>query len=268
LSVEDQISRVEKYFLNVYQKIVHLADGYTHTFEETNDAIKSLLSLQRQIELLLEDVKELSDEKTGPYIDRCVEAVEAIRILSRGGSRIKGVCNLINEGEYGYAYRSFKRIRTKIYELLEDIRLIYSLRIYPIEEKIALKSRLSDLGFTEAVRCLDEAESNLATKHYKDCINRCREALEKTVTSILLAQEKKPSGYFATDMGTLSNMIGISKEHKKLIEATYSYLSEVGAHGRGEKPKMGDAYYAMKETYMRIGILMKKYEDYSKKKSK
>ena len=138
-----------------------------------------------------------------------------------------------------------------MYQIIEDVRLIYALKLYPIQEKMALKSLLTDLGFLEVTKCLDEAETNLA---------------EKTVTSILSAIGKTPSGYFSTDVGTLSSLGIIDKETKKLTEATYSYLSEAGAHGRIGDLTSSDAYYALKETYMRIDILLKKYSVYSSKK--
>jgi len=156
-----------------------------------------------------------------------------------------------------------------MHQILQDVRLIYALRIYPIEEKMALKSQLSDYGFVEVIRCLDEAENNLAMRkpeHFKDCVDRSREALEKTAASILGAEGKTPSGYFSTDMGTLSNSGIVDKESKRLTEATYSYLSEVGAHGRAGEVTLGDAHFAMKETYMRIDILLKKYAEYLKTK--
>ncbi len=155
-----------------------------------------------------------------------------------------------------------------MYQILEDVRLIYALRIYPIEEKIALKSKISDYGFVDVVKCLDEAETNLSLKHYKDCVDRNREALEKTVASIRTSIGQKPSGYFSTDIGSLAGFGVTNKEQKKLIEATYSYLSEVGAHGRGDSLTLGDAHYAMKETYMRIDIILKRYDEFLSKKKK
>ena len=100
----------------------------------------------------------------------------------------------------------------------------------------------------------------------KDCVDRSREALEKTVASILDTEKKKPSGYFATDMGTLSGQGIIDKESKRLMVATHSYLSETGAHGRAGEVTLADAHYAMKETYMRIDILLKKYSEFLNKK--
>jgi len=84
-----------------------------------------------------------------------------------------------------------------MYQIIEDVRLIYALKLCPIQEKIALKSLLTDLGFVEVTKCLDEAETNFAEKRFKDAIDRAREALEKTVTSISSAIGKEPSGYFS-----------------------------------------------------------------------
>jgi hypothetical protein len=215
---------------------------------------------------LFEDITKLSDDKTGYYVKRCQDNLLSIRLAVRGATSYAGVCEELDKCDYEAAYTKFRNIRSKMYNILEDIRMIYALRIYPIEEKIALKSKLTDYGFEEVTKCLDEAEQDLAINHFKDCIGRSREALEKTASSILTTEKKTPSGYFSTDIGTIANMGVVDKETKKLTEATYSYLSEVGAHGRGEKLTSGDAHYAMKETYMRIDVLLKKYAEYKKSK--
>jgi len=200
------------------------------------------------LELLYEDVRKLKDEKTKFYVERCEENVKLIGNFIRG---VDSICTDIDFDDFSKAFRYFKLIRSLMYQIIEDVRLIYALKLYPIQEKMALKSLLTDLGFLEVTKCLDEAETNLA---------------EKTVTSILSAIGKTPSGYFSTDVGTLSSLGIIDKETKKLTEATYSYLSEAGAHGRIGDLTSSDAHYALKETYMRIDILLKKYSMYSSKK--
>lgn len=234
--------------------------------EYISEVIKAALTFERNIELLFEDLKKLSDQKTYFYIHRCEDNISRIRIYVSGSSGFNGAIEELDRANHGKAFQKFRRIRSWMYQILEDVRLIYALRIYPIEEKMALKSTLTDYGFMEVTKCLEQAEEHLAEKHFKDCITRCREALEKTGASILVTEKKKPSGYFATDMGTLSGLGIVNKEVKKLTEATYSYLSEVGAHGRGGKVTLGDTHYAMKETYMRIDILLKKYSKFLQKK--
>ena len=267
LSVEDQLSSIEQQYLKTFNLLSNISEHILWQItENTIQAMKDVLRFQRSVELLLEDTKKMCDEKTKSYFKRCEQSMSRVELQIRGRSDWPGVCRSLDDESYSAAFKKFRYIRTYVYQILEDVRLIYALRIYPIEEKMALKSTLTDYGFVEAIKSLEEAENNLAEKRFKDCMTRCRESLEKTVSSILVAENKKLSGYFSTDIGQLSSLDMVDKESKRLIVATYSYLSEVGAHGRGEKPKLGDAHYAMKETYMRIDILLKKYSTFLAKK--
>ncbi len=266
MSIEDRLSSIESQYKEAYKMLHDMALHPTYYRGKPNsvaEALKKVLSLQRMLELLYEDVRKLEDEKTEFYVERCDYNVTKIGEIIR---KANGICAKIDADNFSDAFRLFKLIRSLMYQIIEDVRLIYALKLYPIQEKMALKSLLTDLGFLEVTKCLDEAETNFAEKHLKDAIDRAREALEKTVTSILSAIGKKPSGYFSTDVGTLSSLGIIDKETKKLTEATYSYLSEAGAHGRIGDLTSGDAHYALKETYMRIDILLKKYSMYSSKK--
>jgi uncharacterized protein (UPF0332 family) len=268
MSVEDQLSAIESQYNKAYH-LLYEYRNYTSVSPSTAaDMVKNVLLFQRMIELLCEDIIKLTDQKTKKYIDRCIDNLKAIHQLIRGSQTSSGVCGYLDTDDFKKAFYFFQFVRSIMYQILEDVRLIYALKLYPIEEKMALKSLLTDYGFLEVTKCLDEAETNLAEKHYKDCIDRAREALEKTITSILISKKKKPSGSFATDIGTLSNMGIIDKETKKLTEATYSYLSEVGAHGRAGEVTISDAHYALKEVYMRIDIALKKYKAYLSKSSK
>jgi len=194
-------------------------------------AIKDSLTIERKLELLIEDVTNLLDETSEKYIERCTSNMDIIILLLRGGEKYTGALIDLDSYDYKSAYERFRRIRNHMYRIFEDIRTIYALKIYPIEEKMELKSKLSNFEFIDVLKCLDEADDNIANKHYKDSINRGRDALEKLVSNILLRLNKTPSYYFSTDIGTLRGMDFINKESKRLIEATYSYLSEVGAHG-------------------------------------
>jgi HEPN domain-containing protein len=268
LSVEEQLLSIEEQYKRAYESIRYMAT-YPSSVKSVDESIKQTLAFLRSIELLYEDIRKLSDDKTEYYVKRCEDDLISIRITVRGGKvTYVGVCGELDRYNYSIAFDKFNSIRSNMYNILEDTRMIYALRIYPIEEKIALKSKLTDYGFEEVTKCLDEAEQNLASNHSKDCIDRSREALEKTVSSILITEKKTPSGHFSTDIGTITNMGILDKETKKLTEATYSYLSEVGAHGRGEKLTLGDAHYSMKETYMRIDVLLKKYAEHKKSEKK
>lgn len=261
LSIEDQLSTIEEQYQKAYDIFVLMYSSSTyHTSENMNEALKTAIRFQCSCELLLEDLKKLSDAKTKYYVDRSIGCVSGIAFYIRGKSSYIGACGYLDQYDYDHAFHQFAKARSLMYGFLEDVRLVYALRLYPIEEKMALKSKLTDYGLLDVTKCLEEAEVLIAEKHFKDCIDRSREALEKTAAGVLVLEKKTPSGYFATDIGTLNSLHVVDKESKKLIEATYSYLSVVGAHGRGGELTLGDAHYAMKETYMRIDILLKKYE--------
>jgi hypothetical protein len=238
------------------------------TTSYANEAIKAALSFHRSIELLFEDIQKLGDTNTKRYIDRCRDKILSIEITIRGSPGFDGACSRVDQGKFDEAYTWLVRIRSNMYEVLEDVRLIYSLRLYPIEEKMALKSTLTDFGFIEVTKCLEEAEGNLAEKHNKECVDRCREALDKLSSSMLVYIGRKPSYHFAADTGTLAGLGVIEKETKKLTEATFSYLSEAGPHGRAGELNPQDAHWATKEVYNRIDVLMNKFAAYLKKQEK
>jgi hypothetical protein len=216
LSIEDQLLSIEEQYLKTYHSLYSIYSQSSYdTVESISQAIKLTLTFLRSIELLFEDITKLFDDKTEYYVKRCSGDLAYIRVAVRGGTNYFGVCAELDGGNYPNAFTKFRNIRSNMYNILEDVRMIYALRIYPIEEKIALKSKLTDYGFGEVTKCLDEAEQNLAIHHFKDCIDRSREALEKTVGSILITEKKTPSGYFSTDIGTITNMGVVDKETKK-----------------------------------------------------
>lgn len=269
--IEEYFSKVEKLYSNARNRLSRAGsdwDPAAQTTSYTDDTVKVITKFQRELELLYEDTKKLSDEKTDFYVKRCAESLELIRTLLQGEEEWSGVYHQLDNETYREAYDEFIKIRSLIYNIFEDVKLIYALRIYPVEEKMALRSDLSDRGFQDVVMALDDAENNLVEKHLKDCLTRCREALEKLVSSTLKKEGKKPCNRFSIDISTLCNVGIIDRDEKRLIEPTYSYLSEVGAHGRAKKLTLGDANYAMKETYMRIALLVKRYREYVSKKKK
>lgn len=234
-----------------------------------DSALADVTSFQRRMEMLFEDVRKLDDEKTNFYVVRC--QLNLNRIRSTIEKPDSGVLALITGGYDNRAYSEFCSIKVPMLAIVEDIRLIQALRVYPIEEKIELKSQLSDNGFVEVVKCMDDAERNFAEKspsHLKDVVDRSREAIDKFIATALEIEEKKPSKMFSTDLGTFSGLGIISKEEKKIVEATWSYLSEAGPHGRMGELTLGDVNFAVKDTYMVIDLLLKRYCQFNEKKGK
>ena len=67
LSVEDQLALIEKQYLKTFDRL-HNSHYYDSTEYKKpnyiNETIKSALTFQRSVELLFDDVKKLSDDKT------------------------------------------------------------------------------------------------------------------------------------------------------------------------------------------------------------
>jgi hypothetical protein len=256
--MESRLAAIEKQYLDALEFFSGMT-RIARAVDYESEAIKAVLSFHRSIELLFEDLRKLADTNTQDYVDRCHDKMISIKISIRGSSGFDGVCSRVDQRKFNEAYSLLVTVRSDMYQVLEDVRLIYSLRLYPIEEKMALKSMLTDYGFTEITKCLEEAERNLAEKHGKECVDRCREALDKTPSSMLTYLKKTPSLYFATDLGTLAGLGIIDRETKKLTEATFSYLSEAGPHGRVGDVSPQDAHWATKEVYNRIDVLLNKF---------
>lgn len=262
-----QIEEIEKAFNNLRKKIEKMSMGYDKSMGDIDSAIEEVASFQRKMEMLVEDVMKLLDDKTRFYAKRCLENLDIIRTKIEDSDQ--GVLQYLFDGYFQNSYTQFRSIKVPMVAIIEDVRLIHALRIYPIEEKIELKSSLSDLGFVSVVQCLDDAERNLAEKHpshLKDAVDRSREAIDKFISSALEKEGKKPSNMFNTDIGTFGGLGIISKEEKRIVEATWSFLSEAGPHGRMGELSLGDVNFSLKDTYMIIDLLLKKYRQFKSKK--
>jgi hypothetical protein len=259
---------IEGIYDGVREKLnrLEVAGLYGATRAMIDSALADVTSLQRKIELLVEDVRKLDDEKTRFYVNRCMKNLNAIRFGIEDFN--SGVLQNITRQSYQSAVIEFYEIKIPLLAILEDIKLIQALRVYPIEEKVELKSQLSDNGFVEVVKCLDEAECNIAENnpsHRKDIVDRSREAIDKFVATTLTKEGRKPSDMFNTDIGTFSGLGIISKEEKKIVEATWSYLSEAGPHGRKGELTLGDVNFAVRDTYVVIDLLLKRYCEFKNK---
>lgn len=269
MSTERKLDFIEKDYLSLrirYRNIENLSSFRTQDY--IMETIKLTLKFNSDLELLYEDVKEIADQKVEKYFNRIERNINVINRNIRGQmgklDYYKGAIDLLNiitYEDYGKATDRIKFIRKNVYEFCEDIRLLYALKVYPLEEKIKIKSDLSDHGFIEVVKSLDEIDDNLLQSHHKDALGRGRDALEKLISGILIKMGKTPSNRFSTDIGTLGSLKFIDRENKKLIEATFSLLSEVGSHGRGSKNNFESyAKYALKELYMKIDKIIYLYE--------
>ena len=155
-------------------------------------------------------------------------------------------------------------------EFEEELRLIAALTTYPIEKKTLLKNQLIANDFQEVAISLEEAETNVESEHFKDCVSRCRDAVEIFVAAIREKETgEKTEKHFSTDLGKIAKIEVFDEATQRLVQGIYSFLSLKGSHKyEAENVTVYDAETSLKETYSLIEMFLKKFSDYKKNKKK
>lgn len=286
-AISDRMSELSKrdyYYSNKYvtkkiDKLKRESKGISDEF------IIELANFQRELEFIFEDAKKLEDPRTESYIERMDRILDEIIYLTssvrlerrrlapsvreRVYKKFSNVYESFQDHEWDKCIYTFDYIQGEMYEFLADLKLLYRLRISPFERKAEIKEKLSELDFTDVVECLLEADENVIAgpKHYKDCADRCREALIKLVNHLTIKIGEKPSK-FELNMTHLQKKGVFELPTKLEIVAFFSYLAQVGPHGMLKKKLSGsDVNYIMDESYRKISRVLEKFDVFSKKKS-
>lgn len=304
-SVENMILEIEQDYdsiLKSLEKNVDLTEKYYRFKEISEDDLlrlmRRVINFYRKLEYFLDSTKKLAKETM--YIEGLKKiaddlfkkissdkGIDSVRFTSGYGSydtEVLGVVtelknshnhflhgNMTNMRQSCYrAYFGFKSLRSKLIELEEEMRLIGALTTYPIEKKISLKNQLVINDFEEVAISLEEAESNVEPEHFKDCVSRCRDAVEILIASVREKETgEKTDRHFATDLGKLARIEVFDEGAQKLAQGIYSFLSLKGSHKYdAKKVTVYDAETALKETYSLIEMLLKKYFDLKEAKKK
>lgn len=299
-SIESMISEVEEGYNTILKKFEsHLSNENVYRFKEPSEEyllrlLRDVMNFQRKLEYFIEQTRMLA--KKTPYIkrldeianklleklssDKSYETVKFRYYAAYGEWKVKSVIselqvahikflkNEISESRrYCYcAYFAFKLMRSDLIELEQEMRLISALTTYPIEKKTQLKHQLVIEDFEEVAVSLEEAESNVETEHFKDCVSRCRDAVEIFIASLREKETgEKTERHFATDLGKLTKIGVFDEGVQRLTQGIYSFLSLKGSHKyEAEKVSVYDAETALKETYSLLELLLKKYSDFKK----
>jgi len=255
--------------------------------------LRDVMSFQRKIEQVLASVTRIAgqtgylkrleetakDLLTKLTTDKGIDIVDFIVYSYLQKEEVKGIIPhlksshllfLHNDEAYRRkcycAYFGFKSLRSSLIELEEELRLISALTTYPIEKKTKLKQELVMNGFEEVAVSLEEAESNAGDEHFKDCVSRCRDAIEYFVASMREKETgEKTDKHFAIDLAKIVNMGIFDESVQKLTQGVYSFTSLKGSHKYdATKVTVFDAETAMKEAYSIIEMLTKKYLQWKK----
>lgn len=165
------------------------------------------------------------------------------------------------------AYFAFKKIIVDLIEMTEELRLIAAMTAFPIEKKLEIKDKLISEKFEGVVESLEEAESNVIENHLRDCISRCRDAVEifiaKSREQITGEETEKK---FTRDLSKLVENKVVDDSEQRLIKGVYSFLSLKGSHKYDEsKISANDAELALDSIYSTIGMLLRKHSAFMEK---
>ena len=267
MGIDNQLNDIEDEYFKLRQIFYDFTqhDSSKTTFKNVSESIKRILKLQSNVELVWEEVYIISEDiKIQYYADRLKQNLDVLRSQIRGeltdSSYLDGIVDMLVDEKYSQVLTSYSALGKYLFQIIEDILLIYSLKIYPIEEKMAIILKLGDNGFDDVVKCLDEIDEYIVSTHYNDAIDKSIDALEKTIAYIVKHNKISPSNQFNTDLATLSGKLEyIDNETKKGITATYSYLTQISAYGRIKPISKRESYFAVKELYLRIEKLLHSY---------
>ena len=192
MSIDNQIKDIEDEYYELRTIFYDFTqyDSSKATFKNVSESIKRILRLLSNVELIWEEVYKICEDiKIQYYADRLKPNLDVLRFKIRGEltdtSYLAGIVDMLTDKKYPQALTSYNALRKYLFPVIEDIQLIYSLKIYPIEEKMAIILKLGDNGFDDVVKCLDEIDEYIVSTHYNDAIDKSIEALEKTIAYIL-----------------------------------------------------------------------------------
>jgi hypothetical protein len=299
LEIEDDYNSILKEFQRNLAPVQYTAYGERAdcgfaevTEQDLLSLIRRIMNFQRKIEYSINTAKKLLSnvfdsgrliEICNKLIDRLCDEKRSYEELSYNDANynVMGVIPLLKISHKSFlqlpnskaclrnaysAYHGFKLLKSILIELEEELRLVSALTTYPIEKITVLKNQLVVNDFEDVAISLEESESNLENEHFKDCVSRCRDALEFFIAQIRQRKTgEKTERHFATDLGKIAKIEVFDEATQKLAQGVYSYLSLKGSHKYdSSKVSIYDAETALKETYSLIEMLLKKLLEYKK----
>lgn len=298
LELEDDYNRVTANFESLFNA-VRVISASGNPEDELQKTLRSVIGFQHKVEEDLDFVEKLAEKTKYPkrvesYAQDIITKLNSQKIVDKvkvypdfdylgetGTANAYGVIlslkfasNRLSAGDWKnlrilcqVAAEVVKSLRINLIEFEMEMRHIGVLTIFPIEKKVALKSRLLTNGFEEVVVSLEQAESCLTDGisnegNRKNCISRSRDAIECFVATIREnVTKEKSEKHFYTDNTRLMKFGLYNNQMMQLIQGVYAFCStDKGSHKFGpQEITVVDAEEAMQETYSLIEILLRHY---------
>ena len=248
---EDRITEIEKLFSDGRRIVSEANTGGVVYNADVDRCVKSFVQMHRKLERLANETLEFEDGKTKTYCTRIKNEIQNFT------SNVSTAYNYIEGSNWNWAHQYISQARTSMYEILEDVRMVYLVRIFPIEEMSNRKMLLGEFDCTDAINKLESAETNLVQKDFRGAIGESRQALASTVWT-LTDKDSKATDSFAGNLAKLSDKGILERPNRIAMEGIYVYLSQ--SWKEGKEPAPGDAEYGIRQACIHIDEVLKKYQ--------
>jgi len=281
LSVNRNLDELRNGFEELRERLTRLCKVDTGAWNQSfkDESSLATVKLLRALESAASEAEVLSDAGTKLFATRLGQEVDTFRVaiegqvlmrtpstdrvgqtvskafgLPTGGWVTNYILKAVDEERFCDALGMLNRTRGTFLSALEDIRMLYEMRLLPMEERDRIRQALVEAEMPEVASRLAKADEQ-RVDDAPACIGHCREALALTVHDLAKAKVSRSTDSFAGDLAELGKTKGfIPPDERRLVVAFYSYLSSKWK--AGEEPRTGDAELALKLTYFIVDRLL------------
>lgn len=274
MSVNRNLDELRKGFEVLRERLNKLCNSNTDAISQgfRDESSLAAVRLLRALESAASDAEVLSDPSTQLFATRLGLEVDTFRVaiegqvlmrvpstdrvgqtvsktfgLPTGGSVTNYVLKALDIEDFCGAYELLRRTRGVLFSALEDIRMLYELRLLPMQERDRIRQTLVEAGMPEVAGRLAKADEQRVDDP-PACVGHCREALALTIHDLAKSRVGRSTDSFAGDLAELGKTEGfLPPEERRVVVSLYSYLS--AKWKAGGEPQPGDAEFALKQTY-------------------
>jgi hypothetical protein len=289
LSFNRSLDELRKGFEDLRRRLYRLCDASTQSYPDRTDkeawsqgfkdeTSLAAVRLLRSLESAASDAEVMSDASTKLYATRLGLEVDSFRVviegqvlmrmpstdrvgqtvsrtlgLPTGGSVTNYILKTLDAENFCSAFDMLNKTRGVFFSALEDIRMLYEMRLLPLEERGRIREGLTNAGMPEVADRLVKADAQRVDDP-PGCIGNCREVFATTIHKLAELRAGRATDSVSGDLAELGKKEVVSPEERRVMVALYSFMSD--RWKAPEKPNSGDAEFALKQTYFFVDRLL------------
>lgn len=126
--------------------------------------------------------------------------------------------------------RSFVKQVMSIFKAKE----VEPISVYPIIERMKIRSRLQNLGLKRIVKLLGKAEKHIVQNNFTDSLKSSRTAFEKMIDWQMKKRGLDETNNYRNNLERLKSKGYLDSHTTELMQTYYRYLSNIAVHEKGE----------------------------------